>query len=249
MNSSQGAILLVEDDLSIRRSLKACLTELHFEVGEASSGEDALMTLRQRSFDVVLMDLNMPGMGGMEACRRLRKEFPNLSLIVITVRNSEDDKVNALEAGADDYVTKPFQIRELTARIRAALRRTRDRVPEPERLIQIGPFELHLGRRSFKKNGTEIHLTPTEFDLLAYLMRHAGHPILHSKLLSTVWGPEYGDEREYLRTYILQLRRKFEEDPAQPVYLKTVNYLGYVFLDTVEMTSSVSDEEKSISSK
>ncbi len=249
MNSSQGAILLVEDDLSIRRSLKACLTELHFEVGEASSGEDALMTLRQRPFDVVLMDLNMPGMGGMEACRRLRKEFPALSLIVITVRNSEDDKVNALEAGADDYVTKPFQIRELTARIRAALRRTRDRVPEPERLIQIGPFELHLGRRSFKKNGTEIHLTPTEFDLLAYLMRHAGHPILHSKLLSTVWGPEYGDEREYLRTYILQLRRKFEEDPAQPIYLKTVNYLGYVFLDTVEKTAPLSEEDKSFPAK
>ena len=238
MDSSQGAILLVEDDLSIRRSLKAILKELQFDVGETSSGEEALMTLRQRPFDVVLMDLNMPGMGGMEACRRVRREFPTHSLIVITVRDSEDDKVQALEAGADDYVTKPFQVRELTARIRAALRRTRDRLPEPERLIQIGPFELHLGRRSFKKNGKEIHLTPTEFDLLAYLMKHAGHPILHSKLLSTVWGPEYGDEREYLRTYILQLRRKFEEDPAQPMYLKTVNYLGYVFLDRVDPAAS-----------
>ncbi len=234
MDNVQGAILLVEDDLSIRRTLRAILKELRFEVGEASSAEEGLITLRQRPFDVVLMDLNMPGMGGIEACRRVRREFTNLSIIVITVRDSEDDKVQALEAGADDYVTKPFQVRELIARIRAALRRSRDRLPEPERLIQIGPFELHLGRRSFKKNGKEIHLTPTEFDLLAYLMKHAGHPILHSKLLSTVWGPEYGDEREYLRTYILQLRRKFEEDPAQPVYLKTVNYLGYVFLDTVE---------------
>ncbi len=234
MDNSQGAVLLIEDDLSIRRSLKAVLKELRFDVGEASSGEEGLLTLRQRPFDVVLMDLNMPGMGGMEACRRVRHEFLNLSIIAITVRDSEDDKVQALDAGADDYVTKPFQVRELTARIRAALRRSRDRLPEPERLIQIGPFELHLGRRSFKKNGREIHLTPTEFDLLAYLMKHAGHPILHSKLLSTVWGPEYGDEREYLRTYILQLRRKFEEDPARPMYLKTVNYLGYVFLDTVE---------------
>ena len=153
----------------------------------------------------------------------------------------------ALDAGADDYVTKPFQIRELIARIKAALRRSRDRAPEPARLIQIGPFALHLGRRYFKKNGREIHLTPTEFDLLAYLMNHAGHPILHSKLLSAVWGPEYGDEREYLRTYILQLRRKFEEDPAQPMYLKTVNYLGYVFLDTVEQTEPATDTEEAVS--
>ncbi len=233
MDSTQGAVLLVEDDLSIRRSLKAILTELHFEVAEASTGEEALITCRQRAFDVVLMDLNMPGIGGMEACRRIRYEFPMRSLIVVTVRDSEDDKVQAFEAGADDYVTKPFQIRELTARIRAAVRRSRNRVPEPERVIQIGPFELDLGRRSFRKHGREIHLTPTEFDLLAYLMKHAGHPILHSKLLSTVWGAEYGDEREYLRTYILQLRRKFEDDPAKPAYLRTVNYLGYVFRDAV----------------
>ncbi|MGI4829477.1 MAG: response regulator transcription factor [Janthinobacterium lividum] len=234
MTSLQGAVLLVEDDLSIRRSLRAVLAELQFEVGEASTGEEALITLRQRSFDVVLMDLNMPGMGGMEACRRVRREFPTRSIIVITVRDDEDNKVQALEAGADDYVTKPFQVRELTARIRAAVRRSRNPVVEAERLIQNGPFELHIGRRSFKKHGEEIHLTPTEFDLLAYLMKHAGHPVLHSKLLSTVWGPEYGDEREYLRTYILQLRRKFEEDPSKPTYLKTVNYLGYVFLDSLQ---------------
>ena len=244
MDSSQGAILLVEDDLSIRRSLRAILTELHFDVGEASTGEEALLTLRQRSFDVVLMDLNMPGMGGMEACRRIRREFPARALIVITVRNSEEDKVQALDAGADDYVTKPFQIRELTARVRAAVRRTRSRVPEPERVIQIGPFALDMGRRSFKKNGQEIHLTPTEFDLLAYLMKNAGHPILHSKLLSTVWGPEYGDEREYLRTYILQLRRKFEQDPAKPMFLRTVNYLGYVFLDTVQQAGQPTPSEE-----
>ncbi len=232
MDNLQGSVLVVEDDLSIRRSLRAVLSELQFEVGEAASGEEALVALRQRPFDVVLMDLNMPGMGGMEACRRTRREFPARSIIVITVRDEEDDKVQALEAGADDYVTKPFQIRELTARIRAAVRRSRSLVTEPERMVQIGPFELHMGRRSFKKHGQEIRLTPTEFDLLAYLMQHAGHPVLHSKLLSTVWGPEYGDEREYLRTYILQLRRKFEEDPSKPSYLKTVNYLGYVFLDT-----------------
>ena len=243
MDSAQGAVLLVEDDLSIRRGLKTILKELQFEVGEASSGEEALLALRQRPFDVVLMDLNMPGMGGMEACRRVRHEHPACSLIVITVRDSEDDKVQALEAGADDYVTKPFQVRELTARIRAAMRRMRERVPEPERLIEIGPFELHLGRRSFKKHGAEIRLTPTEFDLLAYLVQHAGHPILHSKLLSAVWGPEYGDEREYLRTYILQLRRKLEDDPGKPQYLKTVNYLGYVFLDAAMRSGPLAQGE------
>ena len=121
MDSLQGAILLVEDDLSIRRTLKAVLKELRFDVGEASSAEEGLSTLRQRPFDVVLMDLNIPGMGGIEACRRVRREFTSLSIIVITVRDSEDDKVQALEAGADDYVTKPFQVRELTARIRGPL--------------------------------------------------------------------------------------------------------------------------------
>lgn len=234
MSSSQGAVLLVEDDLSIRRSLKAVLSELDFEVGEASSGEEALIALRQQAFDVVLMDLNMPGIGGMETCRRVRREFPMRSIVVITVRDSEDDKVQAFEAGADDYVTKPFQVRELIARIQAAVRRDRNRAPQQDRLIEIGPFQLHLGRHSFRKSGKEIHLTPTEFDLLACLMKHAGHPILHSKLLSSVWGPEYGDEREYLRTYILQLRRKIEEDSTKPKYLKTVNYLGYVFLDEVQ---------------
>ena len=243
MDSSQGAILLVEDDVSIRRSLKAVLSELHFELGEASTGEEALVALRQQAFDVVLMDLNMPGMGGMESCLRIRREFPMCSIVVMTVRNSEDDKVQALDAGADDYVTKPFQVRELIARIRAAIRRNRNRVPQEERVIEIGPFTLHLGRHSFKKSGEQIHLTPTEFDLLAYLMKHAGHPILHSKLLSSVWGPEYGDEREYLRTYILQLRRKIEEDPSKPSYLKTVNYMGYVFIDPVQKDSCAPEVE------
>ena len=245
MVNSQGAVLLVEDDASIRRTLKAVLSELQFEVGEASTAEEALIALRQQSFEVVLMDLNMPGMGGMAACRRIRRDFPLLSILVITVRDGEDDKVQALEAGADDYVTKPFQVRELTARIRAAVRRGRNRLPEEERVIEVGPFQLHLGRHSFKKSGTEIYLTPTEFDLLAYLMRNAGHPILHSKLLSSVWGPEYGDEREYLRTYILQLRRKIEDDPTKPTYLRTVNYLGYVFRDSVQQSSDAYAENES----
>ncbi len=231
MDSTHGTVLLVEDDASIRRGLRATLSALGFKIGEATTGEEALTMLRVVNYDAVLMDLNMPGMGGVEACRRVRREFPQMSIIVVTVRDSEEDKIEALDAGADDYVTKPFRIGELTARIRAAVRRRHTSQNSSEEEIHIGIFELYPARRVVKKRGQEIRLTPTEFDLLAYLMSHAGHPILHSKLLSSVWGAEYGDEREYLRTFILQLRRKLEDDPSHPQYLKTVNYLGYVFFD------------------
>ncbi len=231
MHSLQGSILLVEDDTAIRRGLKATLGAMGFEIGEASTGEEALTRLRAVEYDVVLMDLNMPGMGGVEACRRVRREFPQMSILVVTVRDSEEDTVEALDAGADDYITKPFQIRELAARIRAVLRRSRAPAPAREEPIQVGIFELHPARRLLKKRGQEVRLTPTEFDLVAYLMSHAGHPVLHAKLLSSVWGAEYGDEREYLRTFIMQLRKKLEDEPANPVYLRTVNYLGYVFFD------------------
>ncbi len=231
MDNANGNILLVEDDPHIRQSLKTTLSALGFETGEASTGEEALARLRMATYDVVLMDLNMAGMGGVEACRRVRREFPQISILVVTVRDSEEDKVQALDAGADDYITKPFQIRELTARIRAGLRRARNPAQTTEEPIRVGIFELHPARRVLRKRGQEIRLTPTEFDLVAYLMSHAGHPILHAKLLSSVWGAEYGDEREYLRTYIMQLRKKLEDEPANPVYLKTVNYLGYVFFD------------------
>ena len=231
MDSVQGTLLLVEDDTSIRRGLKATLAAMLFEIGEASTGEEALTRLRMVDYDLVLMDLNMPGMGGVEACRRIRREFPQISILVVTVRDSQEDIVEALDAGADDYITKPFQIGELTARIRAVLRRSRTPPPAVEEIVQVGIFELHPARRLLTKRGKEIRLTPTEFELIAYLISHAGHPVLHAKLLTSVWGPEYGDEREYLRTFIMQLRKKIEDDPANPVYLKTVNYLGYVFSD------------------
>jgi two-component system KDP operon response regulator KdpE len=230
MDKHEGTVLLVEDDKSIRRGLHATLSTMGFDVGEASSGEEALKRLKMVAYDAVLMDLNMPGMGGVEACRRVRKEYPQISILVVTVRDEEEDKIEALDAGADDYITKPFKMGELTARIRAAVRR--QRTPATiESNVCVGVFELMLERRLLRKRGQEIRLTPTEFDLLASLMTHAGHPMMHAKLLSTVWGPEYGDEREYLRTFILQLRRKLEDDPAAPVYLRTVNYLGYVFSD------------------
>ena len=231
MDSTQGAVLLVEDDLSIRRGLRTTLSALKFKIGEASSGEEALIKLRAASYDAVLMDLNMQGMGGVEACRRVRREFPQISILVVTVRDSEADHIEALDAGADDYITKPFRVGELTARIRAAVRRRRTPQSAVKTSINVGVFELHPDRRLAKKRGERIHLTPTEFDLLAVLMTHAGHPIPHAKLLSSVWGAEFGEEREYLRTFILQLRRKLEDDPAKPEYLQTVSYIGYVFFD------------------
>jgi len=234
MDSAHGTVLLVEDDSSIRRGLRATLSALQFDIGEASTGEEALLRLRMIDYDAVLMDLNMPGMGGVEACRRVRKEFPQIPILVVTVRDREEDKIEALDAGADDFITKPFQIKELAARIRAAVRRHRAPHTPSVESIHVGIFELHPTRRVVKKRGNEIRLTPTEFDLLAFLMTHAGHPVLHSKLLSAVWGAEYGDEREYLRTFILQLRRKLEDDPSNPAYLKTVNYLGYLFSDPLQ---------------
>jgi two-component system KDP operon response regulator KdpE len=231
MTSSQGSVLLVEDDLSIRRGLRATLLALQFRIGEASSGEEALVRLRATSYDAILMDLNMPGMGGVEACRRVRKEFPQISILVVTVRDGECDLIEALDAGADDYITKPFRIRELTARIRAAVRRRHTPANTARPAIKVGIFELEPDRRLAKKRGEDIHLTPTEFDLLAALMTHAGRPIPHAKLLSAVWGAEYGKEREYLRTFILQLRRKLEDNPANPKYLQTVSYIGYLFFD------------------
>ena len=159
---------------------------------------------------------------------------------MVTVRDREEDKIEVLDAGADDYVTKPFRIGELTARVRAAVRRRHTPQSVSEDVLSIGIFELSPARRVVKKRGQEVRLTPTEFDLLAYLMTHAGHPILHSKLLSSVWGPEYGNEREYLRTFVLQLRRKLEDDPSDPAYLKTINYLGYVFSDPTKELSQTS---------
>ena len=160
MDSIQGTVLVVEDDPSIRRGLRATLSALQFEIGEASTGEEALTRLRMVDYDAVLMDLNMPGMGGVEACRRVRKEFPLLSILVVTVRDREEDKVEALDAGADDYITKPFQMLELAARIRAAVRRRRIPQTTSEDPIYAGIFELNPGRRLVKKRGQEVRLTP-----------------------------------------------------------------------------------------
>jgi two-component system KDP operon response regulator KdpE len=222
-------ILIVDDETSIRRALRSTLRELGLEVVEAARGEEAVSLVRTVQFAAVLLDINMPGMGGVETCRRIRQFAPRIAILMLTVRDTEDDKVEALEAGADDYITKPFALRELTARIRAAVRRGQAPANDAGAPIRIGEIELDPERRMVQKSGKIIHFTPKEFDLLHYLMSHPGFPITHARLLSSVWGPEYGNELEYLRTFIRQLRKKLEDDPASPRYLLTDAYVGYRF--------------------
>ncbi len=225
-----GSVLIVEDDSALRHSLKSMLEALEFRVDEAWNGETALAEARVKKPEVVLLDLNMPGMGGIATCTKLREMHPTLSIIVLTVRDHDEDKVAALDAGADDYVTKPFRLPELAARLRAAVRRVRQPAAnDTQRDLDIGPFHLDPVGYRVTRHGEELHLTPKEFELLHLLMRNAGKPISHARLLTQVWGPEYGNEREYLRTYVSQLRKKLEDDPAAPRYLTTENYVGYRF--------------------
>jgi two-component system, OmpR family, KDP operon response regulator KdpE len=222
-------VLIVEDDTGIRQSLFETLGALGFAIGEAGTGEEAMTRLRMVDYEAVLLDVNMPGMGGIETCRKICQNYPRLPIIMLTVLDQEDDKVEALDAGADDYVTKPFQIRELTARLRAAIRRSKTALVEPNSLIVAGDLALDRGRHRIEKLGVEIHLTPKEFDLLGYLMEHAGRPVSHHRLLTAIWGPEYGNEREYVRVLINQLRKKIEDNAARPTYILTESYIGYRF--------------------
>jgi two-component system KDP operon response regulator KdpE len=162
---------------------------------------------------------------------------------MVTVREAEEDKVRALDAGADDFITKPFMLREMVARIRAVLRRLSKPAGAAERILHAGPLELDLERRLVAKDGVEIHLSPKEFDLLAYLFEHQGAPVLHSKLLHAVWGPEYGGELEYLRSYIKMLRRKIEDDPARPQFILTEPWVGYRFQNPSDPVSLLSEDD------
>jgi two-component system, OmpR family, KDP operon response regulator KdpE len=205
-------------------------------VEEASSGERAIELIAQRAFDLLLLDINMPGIGGIEACRQVRTRKPSVGIIMITVRDTETDIVHALEAGADDYISKPFQLGELVARLRAVLRRTS---PPSEAVtsIRIGALELNVNTRLLKRGSEVIHLTPTEFDLLELLMKNQGVLLTHTKLLRAVWGAHYGDQLEYLRTYIRTLRKKIEVNPANPIYIITEPWVGYRFCDPTELST------------
>jgi two-component system KDP operon response regulator KdpE len=229
MTAVRPSILIVDDESAIRQALRVLLCSFGFDVAEASTGEQAIELLAASSYDAVLLDMNMPGMGGMTACREIRRRAPCLPILMLTVRDDEEEKVEALEAGADDYVTKPFHIRELTARVRSALRRSQPTAVLPDDSIRIGEITLNPSLRIVEKSGQRIRLTPKEFELLHYLMTHAGTPLAHSRLLTAVWGEDYGNELEYLRTFIHQLRRKLEDAPAKPTYLLTEAWFGYRF--------------------
>ena len=235
MNQESAKILIVDDAQSNRCALRTILTGLGFHVVEAVRGEDALALVRTTQLNAVLLDINMPGIGGIETCRRIRTITQKLPILMLTVRDREEDKVEALEAGADDYVTKPFHVRELIARLRTAVRRSQlDETVKCAR-IQVGEIELDAERRVVLKAGAPVHLTPKEFDLLHYMMSNAGVLIRHARLLGAVWGPEYGHELEYLRTFVRQLRKKLEDDPAKPQYLLTEAYVGYRFVEHISL--------------
>jgi two-component system KDP operon response regulator KdpE len=221
-------ILIVDDDAQIRRVLRTTLVAQGYDVGEARTGEEALEKLAQQKADLVLLDINMPGVGGFETCGRIRSSF-DTAIIMLTVRNEEEDKVKALDAGADDYVTKPFGTPELLARIRAALRRLPLSAEASQQIIQLEDCQINFSTRRISSGGKELRLTPKEFDLLQYLVAHPNVPIPHAKLLRAVWGPEYGEEVEYLHVFMNQLRKKIEKDPSKPKYVVTEPWVGYRF--------------------
>jgi two-component system KDP operon response regulator KdpE len=235
MRSSNGSVLIVDDDAGIRRALGSTLAALGYRTDEASNGEHGLDLATRHQYDAILLDINMPGKGGIETCRNLRRELPAVGILMITVRDSEDDKVEALDAGADDFITKPFVIPELTARLRAVRRGRTVTAVKPD-LIVSGQITLDPLRRQVTKAGLPVHLTPKEFDVLEYLMNHAGVPVRHDELLRAVWGADYGGEVEYLRTFVRQLRRKIEDVPAMPTYIATEAFIGYRFCSDMRDT-------------
>lgn len=197
-----------------------------YEIAEAKTGEEALEWLRKQPPDLVLLDMNMPGMGGVEACREIRRAS-DAPIIMLTVRNAERDKVAALDAGADDYVVKPFGIEELLARIRAALRRYAPGDALPPFVSK--DLSIDFEARQIKVRDRDVHLTPKEYEVLRHLVANQGKPLTHRRLLQAVWGPDYGEETESLRVVINQLRKKLEADPARPRYILTEPWVGYRF--------------------
>jgi two-component system KDP operon response regulator KdpE len=233
-----SSILVVDDEASLRKTVCATLGASGFAVAEARHGQEALAAIQLHRFDLVLLDVNMPGLSGVETCRQIRELEPNTGIIMLTVRDSEEDRIRALDAGADDYVTKPFRFRELTARLGAVLRRIHTNATGESGILRAGVLKMDLDHRTLWKAGEIIHLTRKEFDLLACLMKSRGAPLTHTKLLRAVWGPECGNELEYLRSYVRLLRKKIEDDPASPQYLLTDPWVGYRFRDPSDPTQA-----------
>jgi len=220
-------ILVVDDESQIARVLRTSLSSHGYDIRVANDGETALEIMKDWSPDLVITDLAMPNMDGLELCRRVRSKT-QIPIIVLSVRGEERTKVKALDAGADDYVTKPFGIEELLARVRAHLRRVQTEESELDP-IEAGDFKIDPGARSVLVKDRSVHLTPKEFDLLAYLARHAGKVVTHRALLAAVWGGQSTEQVEYLRVFVAQLRKKLEPLPNSPRYIVTDPWVGYRF--------------------
>lgn len=225
MSGKKLRILVIDDERPIRRFLHASLTSHGYEVLEAANGEDGLLLAAQHLPDLIILDLGLPGIDGVEVTRRLR-EWYQKPILILSVRDQENTKISALDSGADDYLTKPFSLGELTARMRAALRRI-DMDEKNEPVIQIDDLRIDFSRHQVTLADKEVDLTPTEFDLLKYLARHAGKVLTHRQILTAVWGPAYENESHLLRVNISNLRHKIEQEPTQPVYLLTEAGVGY----------------------
>ena len=226
MNNAK--ILVVDDEPQIRRVMRTSLTSQGYFVDDAKSGEEALEKIRQSRFDLILLDVNMSGLSGLETCREIRASS-DVAIIMLTVRNSEAAKIAALDAGADDYVTKPFSMPELWARIRANLRRVPLAFSSGSQVLSFDGLEINAAAHQVAVNGRNVRLTPKEFDLLYYLASNPNTAIPHGKLLQTIWGPDYGNEVEYLHVLVNQIRKKIEPHPAKPQYLITEPRVGYRF--------------------
>ena len=227
MNEKQR-ILIVDDEPQIGRVMRTSLSTHHYDVRVAADGEAALELFNDWHPHLVITDLSMPNMGGLELCRRLRR-ISEVPIIVLSVKREERIKVEALDAGADDYVTKPFGMDELLARVRASLRRTPSQPGKESAVIEVGDFRVDVDAHQVAVKGREIHLTPKEFDLLVFLVQRPGKVLTHHRLLGAVWGGDYSEQTEYLRVFIGQLRKKVESDPATPKYILTEPWIGYRF--------------------
>jgi two-component system KDP operon response regulator KdpE len=228
MSKSGARILVVDDEIEILRALQRSLTAHGFEVFTASSGEDALEGVSRHRPDLMLLDLGLPNMSGLEVCERVRAQS-NVPIIVLSVKDTERDKVQALDLGADDYVSKPFGVNEVLARVRVALRHAAQVQTGTEPVFAAGPLSVNFAQRLVQVNGQEVKLTPTEYDLLKALIKNNGKIMTRQMLLSQVWGTGYGSEAHYLHVYIGQLRRKVEPDVTHPRFILTVSGVGYRF--------------------
>ena len=225
---NKGNILVVDDEPQITRVLKTTLSSQGYGVRSAADGEEAINEMRSWSPDLIITDLRMPRMDGLELCRRIRKDS-RIPIIILSVKGEESIKVDALDAGADDYITKPFSVNELLARVRAALRRSTTPEQPEVPVIDAGDFHIDVQSRAVKVKDREIHLTPKEFDLLVYLAKHPGKVITHRTLLGAVWGPNSVEQPEYLRVFVGHLRKKLEPDDNSPRYIITEPWVGYRF--------------------